>query len=199
MALFDLPLDELRDHRSASAEPADFDAFWSATLLEARAHDLDARFEPVDTGLTGVRVYDVTFAGFGGHPVKAWLTVPAGAGEPLPLVVEVHGGPTAHDTDAFRAYAATWVDEGFAVVQVNYRGSTGYGSAWRDALEARVGHVELADVATMLHRLAGTAEMFGDVALGIEARLLETGLEQWGAAERADRICSAVAAIQQAA
>ncbi|MEU1168836.1 acetylxylan esterase, partial [Streptomyces sp. NPDC005921] len=36
MALFDLPLDELREHRSESVAPEDFDAFWSKTLQEAR-------------------------------------------------------------------------------------------------------------------------------------------------------------------
>ncbi len=49
MALFDLSLDKLRAYRSKSTEPEDFDAFWSGTLEEARRHDLDARFEPVDT------------------------------------------------------------------------------------------------------------------------------------------------------
>ncbi|GDY48496.1 hypothetical protein SANT12839_093780 [Streptomyces antimycoticus] len=91
MALFDLPREQLHRYRSASAEPDDFDAFWSATLTEARQHDLDARFEPVDTGLVTVRVYDATFAGFGGHPVKGWLTLPAAAAEPVPLVVEFVG------------------------------------------------------------------------------------------------------------
>ncbi|MET7365758.1 acetylxylan esterase [Streptomyces sp. NPDC005566] len=92
MALFDLPLDELRTYSSGSAEPADFDAFWSATLEEARTHDLDATFElRTDTGLTTVDVYDVTFAGFGGHPVRGWLVMPAGTTRPLPLVVEFIG------------------------------------------------------------------------------------------------------------
>jgi cephalosporin-C deacetylase len=91
MALFDLPLDELRKYRSESTVPGDFDAFWDKTLRETREHDLDARFEPVDTGLSTVRVHDVTFAGFGGHPVKGWLRLPAGAAEPLPLVVEFIG------------------------------------------------------------------------------------------------------------
>ncbi|WP_329204404.1 acetylxylan esterase [Streptomyces sp. NBC_00683] len=92
MALFDLPLDELRTYSSGSEEPADFDAFWSATLDEARTHDLDARFElRTDTGLTTVDVYDVTFAGFGGHPVRGWLVMPAGTTRPLPLVVEFIG------------------------------------------------------------------------------------------------------------
>ncbi|WP_432055666.1 acetylxylan esterase [Streptomyces sp. bgisy022] len=91
MARFDLPLDGLREYRGSTTEPGDFDAFWSKTLAEARAHDLDVRFEAVDTELATVRVFDVTFAGFGGHPVKGWLTLPAGATRPLPLVVEFIG------------------------------------------------------------------------------------------------------------
>ncbi|MBO0517775.1 acetylxylan esterase, partial [Streptomyces beijiangensis] len=91
MALFDLSPDQLRSYRSQSVEPADFDQFWDKTLSEARSHDLDARFEPVDTGLSGVDVFDVTFAGFGGHPVKGWFVVPSGTTEPLPVVVQFIG------------------------------------------------------------------------------------------------------------
>jgi cephalosporin-C deacetylase len=124
MALFDLFLEELRAYRSASVEPEDFDAFWSKTLQETREHDLDARFEPVDTGLTTVRVYDVTFAGFGGHPVKGWLTVPAGADAPVPVVVEFvgYGGgrglPHEH---------LLWASTGRAHFVMDTRGQ---GSAW---------------------------------------------------------------------
>ncbi len=110
---------------------------------------------PGEPAPESVPVEDVWVDGDGGR-VHALLRRPAGAEGPLPLVVEVHGGPTAHDTDAFRAYPSTWVDEGFAVVQVNYRGSTGYGSVWRDALEARVGHTELADVAAVADHLVAT-------------------------------------------
>ncbi|MEZ3180940.1 acetylxylan esterase [Streptomyces pimonensis] len=91
MALFDLSLDDLREHRSQSAEPDDLDAFWARTLGEAREHDLDVRFEPVTTGLSTVRVHDVTFSGFGGHRVKGWLVLPEGATEPLPVVVQFIG------------------------------------------------------------------------------------------------------------
>ncbi|MFD0482059.1 prolyl oligopeptidase family serine peptidase [Kineococcus sp. GCM10028916] len=111
---------------------------------------------PGEPAPESVEVRDVWVEGEGGR-IHALLRLPAGADGPvpvpLPLVVEVHGGPTAHDTDAFRPYCATWVDEGFAVVQVNYRGSTGYGSVWRDALETRVGHVELADIAAVADHL----------------------------------------------
>ncbi|MFE9249708.1 acetylxylan esterase [Streptomyces sp. NPDC007088] len=91
MALFDLPLDQLRAYGGSAVEPEDFDRFWARTLDEARAYPLDAVFTPVDTGLRTVEVHDVTFAGFGGHPVKGWFVVPAGASQPLPLVVEFVG------------------------------------------------------------------------------------------------------------
>ncbi|MGH3904888.1 MAG: prolyl oligopeptidase family serine peptidase [Pseudonocardiaceae bacterium] len=68
---------------------------------------------------------------------------------PLPTVFLLHGGPQAADEDRFSAVRALWLDAGFAVVHVNYRGSTGYGSAWRDAIEGRPGLTELADVAAV--------------------------------------------------
>jgi len=74
-------------------------------------------------------------------------------GRPWPTVFAVHGGPATGDEDSFDANRAAWLDAGFAVVQVNYRGSTGYGSAWRDALTERVGHVELADIAAVQDHL----------------------------------------------
>ncbi|MBW5423784.1 prolyl oligopeptidase family serine peptidase [Streptomyces sp. BG9H] len=101
MPQFDLPLDELRRYQPELPEPDDFDAFWEKTLLEARQHEVDARFDAVELPLRGVRVFDVTYAGFGGHPVKGWLVLPAGvgagaevgggAGQPLPAVVEYIG------------------------------------------------------------------------------------------------------------
>ncbi|MGY3678047.1 acetylxylan esterase [Streptomyces sp. TE33382] len=91
MALFDLPLDELRDYRPRIAEPGDFDAFWARTLAETRAHEPAITFEPADTPLTGMRTWDTTFAGYGGHPVKGWFSAPAHAEGPLPLVVQFHG------------------------------------------------------------------------------------------------------------
>ncbi|WP_374984652.1 acetylxylan esterase [Streptomyces fradiae] len=124
MAHFDLPLNELRAYRSSSVEPEDFDAFWARTLGEAREHPLATRFEPVDTGLATVDVYDVTFAGFGGHPVKGWFVIPSGAAGPLPVVVEFigYGGgrglPHTH---------LLWASAGFGHFVMDTRGQ---GSRW---------------------------------------------------------------------
>ena len=94
-----------------------------------------------------VPVTDVAVEGPGGT-VHALVATPPGDG-PHPTVFLVHGGPTYHDSDAFAADRAAWVDLGCAVVQVNYRGSTGYGAAWRDANEGRPGLTELEDVAAV--------------------------------------------------
>lgn len=71
------------------------------------------------------------------------------APRPHPTLFEVHGGPTWNDRDAFSPLVQAWVDHGFAVVQVNYRGSTGYGKAWRDALEGNPGLTELGDIGSV--------------------------------------------------
>lgn len=82
--------------------------------------------------------------------VHALYARPADAPDgPLPTIFSLHGGPHSHDEDRFSAYRAVWLDAGFAVVHVNYRGSSGYGSAWRDAIEGRPGLTELADVAAV--------------------------------------------------
>lgn len=86
----------------------------------------------------------------GAGSVHALYARPANAPDgPLPTVFTLHGGPHSADEDRFSAYRAVWLDAGFAVVHVNYRGSTGYGSAWRDAIEGRPGLTELADVAAV--------------------------------------------------
>ncbi|MGW5866253.1 prolyl oligopeptidase family serine peptidase [Streptomyces sp. NPDC055239] len=95
-----------------------------------------------------VPVQDVWVEGPGGR-VHALVQKPADAAGPLPTIFEIHGGPTWHDSDAFAAGPAAWVDHGYAVVRVNYRGSTGYGREWTDALKHRVGLIELEDIAAV--------------------------------------------------
>ncbi len=93
MAHTDLSLAELVKYRASYEEPADFDEFWADTLAQTREHDVAASFEPVDTGLTAVRTFDVSFRGFGGHEIKGWLHLPANAegGAELPGVVQFQG------------------------------------------------------------------------------------------------------------
>ncbi|MDP9437108.1 MAG: prolyl oligopeptidase family serine peptidase [Actinomycetota bacterium] len=101
-----------------------------------------------------VPVEDLWVEGPGGT-VHALLARPQGAA-PYPTVFLVHGGPTWHDSDAFAADRAAWVDLGCAVVEVNYRGSTGYGAAWRDAITGRPGLTELEDLAAVREHVVAT-------------------------------------------
>jgi dienelactone hydrolase len=99
---------------------------------------------PGEPAPESVPVEDAWVTGPGGD-VHALVSKPAGAG-PFPTVFDVHGGPAAYDDDSFSPDAAAWVDHGFAVVRINYRGSSGYGTEWRDAIEGRPGLVELEDI-----------------------------------------------------
>jgi dipeptidyl aminopeptidase/acylaminoacyl peptidase len=68
-----------------------------------------------------------------GQRVQSFVVTPPGDG-PHPTVMSVHGGPEWHERDAFDAETQAFVDAGYAVSLVNYRGSTGYGVAFRRAL-----------------------------------------------------------------
>ena len=91
--------------------------------------------------------------GGAGWSVHAFLHRPLIGAAPYPTVFMVHGGPPMQDTDRWSPVTAALVDAGYAVVRVNYRGSTGYGRKWRDALIARLGAIELEDIDAVRDRL----------------------------------------------
>lgn len=69
-----------------------------------------------------------------GLPLEGYLTVPPGVGrEGLPLVLNVHGGPWHRDEWGYDPESQWLANRGYAVLQVNYRGSTGYGKAFLNA------------------------------------------------------------------
>ena len=70
---------------------------------------------------------------------------PAGDG-PYPVMMRVHGGPHSIDMDRWAPDVLAHVDAGFLVAMVNYRGSDGFGQAWRDELTGNVGFLEVEDV-----------------------------------------------------
>ncbi|GAA0969043.1 prolyl oligopeptidase family serine peptidase [Acrocarpospora macrocephala] len=103
---------------------------------------------PGPTAPPSVPLEDIDVEGPGGR-IHALVSRPIGTPQPYPTVFLLHGGPSAQDDDSFQPHVAAWVDSGFAVIRINYRGSAGYGSAWRDALHGDIGHIELADVAAV--------------------------------------------------
>lgn len=125
MAYFDLPLNELEAYRPERTEAPDFDVFWAQTLAEARAYQLNASFVPIETPLKLVEVFDVTFNGYGGQPIKGWLSLPKTRSGPLPCVVEYigYGGGRGLPIDW-----VLWSTAGYAHLVMDTRGQ---GSTWR--------------------------------------------------------------------
>jgi cephalosporin-C deacetylase len=124
MAFFDLPLEQLKTYLPERNEPADFAAFWSETLAETRTHPLNACFLPYDSGFRNIEVFDVSFNGYGGQPVKGWLLLPVVRRAKLPCVVEYigYGGGRG-----FPIQWLGWSNAGFAHLVMDTRGQ---GSTW---------------------------------------------------------------------
>jgi len=75
-------------------------------------------------------------------------------GERPPLLVNGHGGPTAQTPASFSLKTLFWTSRGFAVVHVNYGGSTGYGRAYRERLQGAWGEVDVQDCVAAARHLA---------------------------------------------
>jgi dipeptidyl aminopeptidase/acylaminoacyl peptidase len=75
-------------------------------------------------------------------------------GEAPPLIVITHGGPPAATEPTLRFEIQYWTSRGFAVADVNYRGSTGYGRAYRERLNGRWGIADVEDVINAARHLS---------------------------------------------
>jgi dipeptidyl aminopeptidase/acylaminoacyl peptidase len=89
-------------------------------------------------------------------------------GERPPLIVKSHGGPTGNTTPIFDLELQYWTSRGFAVVDVDYGGSTGYGREYRERLNGQWGVVDLADCLNAARHLVERGDADGE-------RLLITG------------------------
>jgi acetyl esterase/lipase len=88
---------------------------------------------------------DVSFPSSGGAEVHGWLLTPPGDG-PWPTILYSHGGPTAVAIPSFHPLNQAWVDNGYALLSVNYRGSMTFGDPYREALTGDVGGVDVDDM-----------------------------------------------------
>jgi dienelactone hydrolase len=109
---------------------------------------------PFEPPPAGHRASAISFPNPHGQTIHGFAVTPAGPG-PFPTIVSVHGGPEWHHTDDHDVQTQAYVDHGFAVLLVNYRGSTGYGRAHREAIVGNIGFPESEDVVAALdHAIA---------------------------------------------
>lgn len=114
---------------------------------------------------------EVTFSATDGTELQGWLLRPPGDG-PWPTILHTHGGPTSVQQATFNPTAQAWVDHGYALLSVNYRGSTTFGESFREALSGSVGVTDVGDVVAAHRWLieSGTA---------IPSRIIKNGYS-WG-------------------
>ena len=109
----------------------------------------------------------IDFPTAGGAVAHAFFYAPknarcaAPAGERPPLLVVSHGGPTSATSAALKPALQFWTQRGFAVVDVNYGGSTGYGRAYRERLDGQWGVVDVEDVVAAAQFLVARGDVDG--------------------------------------
>jgi dienelactone hydrolase len=134
-------------------EDSEITAQWESSQSPARVIALDASTGAMTrTILTlghpppGRPWRSITFPSSDGVQVQAWLATPEGQG-PFPTILATHGGPEIVTTDSYAPRWQLWLDHGFAVVTVNYRGSVTFGRDFKEKIWHNPGNWEVEDMA----------------------------------------------------
>jgi dienelactone hydrolase len=128
------------------------------TLRAASSTGVDAAFLSAPEAIEFPTGDGLTAHAFSYAPRSGIFRAPPG--ERPPLIVVSHGGPTAASHRRLNLEVQYWTSRGFAVVDVNYGGSTGYGRAYRQRLREQWGIVDVADCVNAAKHLVaqGTAD-----------------------------------------
>ena len=144
---------------STDATPDEVYAFDGGKLRKLTRHNdaLLATLEIAPTENIAAKTTD-------GSDVHGLLTMPASyvAGTKAPMILFIHGGPTAQDEHAFDEARQLFAAHGYAVLNVNYRGSTGRGQAYSDAINADWGHKEVLDLLAATDAAVATGKIDAD-------------------------------------
>ncbi|MGD9735582.1 MAG: prolyl oligopeptidase family serine peptidase [Solirubrobacterales bacterium] len=141
VVVYDLAGGEREEVRGAGAEP------------------VDPAYVPVPRAVSFETGEGEVAHGFYYPPTNPGFEAPAG--EAPPLIVESHGGPTSHVVPHLNREFVYWTSRGFAIVDVNYRGSTGFGRAYREKLRGTWGVIDSEDCVRAALHLAASGEADG--------------------------------------
>jgi dipeptidyl aminopeptidase/acylaminoacyl peptidase len=128
---------------SSDSRPNEVYAVENGSLRQL-THQNDALFSELQLGATE----EVSFRSKDGTEVHGLLTKPVGyvAGAKVPLLLRIHGGPNGQDGHSFSSEHQWFAANGYAVLAVNYRGSSGRGQKYSRAIWADWGHYEVEDL-----------------------------------------------------
>ncbi len=117
-------------------------------LEGAKLRKLTGHNDALLASLSLAAAQDVTAKASDGSEVHSLLTMPVGyaGGGKVPLLLRIHGGPTSQDAHGFNMERQIFAAHGYAVLNVNYRGSTGRGHAYSEAINADWGDKEVLDL-----------------------------------------------------
>jgi len=117
---------------------------WEGGALRQLTHQNDELMAELDIPPTE----EVSFRSKDGTEVHGLLTKPVGyaAGTKVPLLLRIHGGPNGQDAHTFSTEKQIFAANGYAVLAVNYRGSSGRGQKFSRAIAADWGHLEVEDL-----------------------------------------------------
>ena len=167
----DVPETEFGSHISASGDELLYEAGGPDAPLGVIRHNLATgahrvvQLESNDMAIDETvrsRPRHMTFPGYGGETAHAWFYAPRNDGvapEPErkpPLLLRAHGGPTSQTSTALDPSVQFWTSRGFAYLDVDYGGSTGYGRAYRDRLNEEWGVVDVGDCLAGAQHLVDT-------------------------------------------
>ncbi|MDO5728294.1 MAG: acetylxylan esterase [Actinomycetaceae bacterium] len=125
MAVTDLDLDELKVYRPSVQKPADFEEFWHTTIEQSRTRaDWQPELTEVATPFETLDYYDLTFPGFNGDPIRAWLSGPTGflSRTNLPVIITYQGYGGGRGRPGERPH---WSAAGFVHLLMDSRGQGG--------------------------------------------------------------------------
>lgn len=135
----------------------DLDTKTTTVLRRSATHAVDKSYLSLPEPIAFPGTDDQTTHGFYYRPKNPEFEAPAD--ELPPLIVYVHGGPTAHVPPLLQLSVQFFTTRGFALVDLNYGGSTGYGRDYRDRLRGRWGEVDVEDSAALVRHLARRGEI----------------------------------------
>ncbi len=150
-------------HADATSELARYDLARLSNRLGSRGHQgaslpvVAGPPLPFDSKWLG-RKRHIEYKTRDGQRAFAWLTLPAPGASPVPggkapLLVTTHGGPTGAASPVLRLWLQFYASRGWLVADINYRGSTGYGRDYRNALHGSWGETDVTDCVDAVNHL----------------------------------------------